>query len=205
MRKWTAGLLLAAVAGCSAPAQAIPASQYDDQYYADKVCRDLEWTRVPDEYCPIGDNIPGYQFQWAWDEYTEWDLNTRTVYVGYPVDRIQYVATRPPRVQTLHVRAGIPARPAPGVSSSSFELPTMPAERKAAEVKRSPTITRGGLGVATPAPSAPKPKLGVSANARRSDPPKQQTAVQPKKIADPPKVRPMAPPKAPSVKVKTGK
>jgi hypothetical protein len=166
---------VAALGGCSTP----QFNSYDEAAWAGAMCVDRGWTRVPDNYCPIGDEpAPNHPFFWAYRPYNASTPDVDIVYVGYPVDRHVWVNTRPARVSTLHIdRGSYPERPAAGSApATSVRVPTAPVRQKTS------TITRGGLG--TPgarATNAPAPKPGAA------------SAAAPKALPKAPASRPMAP------------
>ena len=101
-------VMLAGCGGSPAPAH---------ELHAVKLCRDNNWNRVPDEYCPIGDGPAfGHPYAWAYHEYDPIvEPQLIVPYVGYPVERRVYVETYPRRVTTLNLDAGrFPYDPRPG-------------------------------------------------------------------------------------------
>lgn len=170
---------VAVLGGCATP----QFNSYDEAAWAGAMCVDNGWTRVPDNYCPIGDEpAPGHPFFWAYRPYQSSAPDIDIVYVGYPVDRHIWVNTRPARVSTLHIdRGSFPERPAAGAApATSVRVPSAPVRQQKAS-----TITRGGLG--TPGASAGSPK-----------PNRDLTSPAPGRAAPAPAAAPKALPKAPS-------
>jgi hypothetical protein len=137
---------LLALAGCAHPQFA----SVEQAAYAGAICTDGGWTRVPDNYCPIGDEpVAGSQFFWRYRPYRDTDQDIHVVYVGQRLDdRSLWTDRRPDNVTTIYIQRGdFPERPAPGQPlTTEVDVPTKPARDRAAEDARK-GIQRGGLGV----------------------------------------------------------
>lgn len=128
------------------------ASAGDDGRYASVVCADRQDVRVPDNYCPIGDDDhdTGRQYGWMYAPYSSNDDDLDVAYVGYPVDRGRYSRYRPRDVPTYNLDRGrFPEHPPAGVRAESVRVPVAPSalQRRAAKTSGAGTVKRGGFGV----------------------------------------------------------
>jgi hypothetical protein len=148
MRKLVISALLGllALAGCAHPQYA----SVEQAAYAGAICTDGGWVRVPDNYCPIGDDpVAGSQFFWRYRPYRDTDPDIHVVYVGQPIaDRSVWVQSRPANITTINIQRGdFPERPAAGQPlTTEVDVPTTPARQRAAQDAKN-GIQRGGLGV----------------------------------------------------------
>jgi hypothetical protein len=178
IKRVSAVIALALVLGACG-ARPAPAT-YEEAAWAGALCVDGSYVRVPDTYCPIGDEVvAGHPYFWAYREYTDRDRDIDVVYVGYPVERGRWVNTRPARVSTLRIdRGSYPERPAAGQAQTS-QVRVETAAEKRRKLDAAKGITRGGLGVGTPVPDkapvakaatppAPKSRPQVSPKSRKS-------------------------------------
>lgn len=203
LRKVHVAVATVTVAALSTGCGASPPT-YDNNLFASTICVDNAWMRVPDNYCPIGDQVfPDHPYHWVYDEYTANEADLDIVYVGYPVERTRYITTRPSRVPTLNIDRGrFPERPQSGVNASTVRIPTIAVERK----QGSSSVQRGGLGVpnarATAAPTpVRRPDSPAPGRATQAAAPSRAAAAPPRAATPPrPAARPVSPPR-----VSTGK
>lgn len=187
-RAAAAALAAVALSACGKPQFA----SYDDAAYAGALCTDRGYTRVPDNYCPIGDGPvadAAFPYFWTYRPYRGTDSYVDVVYVGYPVDRTTWVTTRPPRVSALHIdRGSYPDAPPAGTAvtgNGAVRVVTEP-------VRTLSGVMRGGLGV---------PRDNKVTGTQNTVPAKAAAVTKAPTPPAPP-TRPMAKPSAP---VKSGK
>lgn len=165
-------LLLASLVLVGGCARANPAS-YEDAAYADAVCVDPGGQRVPDSYCPIGDDAPppGYQYSWRYRPYQANGPAVIIPYTGYHIDAHDgWTDRRPVNITTININRGsFPENPPAGSTASSFKADpkdTIYDPKVGNNVNTSPanSVTRGGLGSTTGSKFQPVPG---SSNAKR--------------------------------------
>lgn len=146
MRAWILGLLAVTLVACGAPRF----DSVEQAAYADAVCTTIDgWQRVPDSYCPIGDDDPppGYPYRWRYRPYRTSDPVVVIPYNGYEVDRTVWVDRRPTNITTINIHRGDFPETAPaGSRATSFNAPPSATAYVPDKKPGSASVTRGGLG-----------------------------------------------------------
>jgi hypothetical protein len=144
----------------------------DDAAYAGAICTDGGWTRVPDQYCPIGDEpVGGQQYWWRYRPYRDTDRDIDVVYVGYQVDRTVWIDRRPARVSTLHIdRGSFPTDP-PASAGPVSRAKVLTAAEKRRQDDAARGVSRGGLGSTQAATRSSTPETAQAQVSRRPPPP----------------------------------